>query len=130
MVIWPIRITIDQLHYLAYHQMSLNMSLCFALKTIPGLMIINLDSSLHIPLIFIFMPLQNLLNISKVDPPQYTWCSDCIFNHCNHTPVYNWHSDCNHVNCQTLSSHNYEINSFLLYLSFHEDRCYLLAPHL
>ena len=33
-----------------------------------------------------------------------------------------------HVNCQTLSSHNYEINSFLLYLSFNEDRCYLLAP--
>ena len=31
-------------------------------------------------------------------------------------------------NCQTLSSHNYEINSFLLYLSFNEDRCYLLAP--
>ena len=24
--------------------------------------------------------------------------------------------------------HNYEINSFLLYLSFNEDRCYLLAP--
>ena len=45
------------------------------------------------------------------------------------TPVYNYHSDCNHVNCQTLSSHNYEINSFLLYLSYNEDRCYMLAPH-
>ena len=33
-VTWPIRITICQLHYLAYHQKSFNMSFCFALKTI------------------------------------------------------------------------------------------------
>ena len=32
---------IDQSHYLAYHQKSLNMAFCFALKTINGLKIIN-----------------------------------------------------------------------------------------
>ena len=37
-----------------------------------GLTIINLDSSLHIPLIFVFMLLQNLLSISKVDPLLFT----------------------------------------------------------
>ena len=37
-----------------YHQKSLNMSFCFALKTMYGLTIINLDSSLHFPLIFVF----------------------------------------------------------------------------
>ena len=63
---------IGQLHYLAYHQKSLSMSFCFALKTIYGLTIINLDSSLHIILIFVFMLLQNLLSISKVDPLLFT----------------------------------------------------------
>ena len=33
-IVWPIRITLDPLHYLANHQKSLNMSYCFALKTI------------------------------------------------------------------------------------------------
>ena len=45
-----------------------HMSFCFALKTIYGLMIINLDSSPYIPLNFVFMLLKNLLSISKVDP--------------------------------------------------------------
>ena len=42
---------------------------------ISGLMIINLDLSPHTPLIFVFMLVQSLLSILKVDPPQYRWHS-------------------------------------------------------
>ena len=50
-----------------------NMSFCFALKIIYGLTLINLNSSSHISLIFLFMLLQNLL--SKVDSLLFTWHS-------------------------------------------------------
>ena len=50
-----------------------NMSFCFALKTIYGLTLINLNPSSHISLIFLFMLLQNLL--SKVDSLLFTWHS-------------------------------------------------------
>ena len=38
-------------------------------------MIITLDLNTHTPMILVFMLLQNLLSISKDDPPQYTWHS-------------------------------------------------------
>ena len=51
----PIRIAKHYLHYLAYHHKILNMSFCIALKTIYGLIILNIRiKPLHSTDVFVY----------------------------------------------------------------------------